>query len=172
MSRRPRPLALAALVPLALAGLVACGHVGGSAGASQGTPVGGLNVVAGQVAVPPNPDQAAARFLIQNTSAVDDELVGASSPDADAVAIHRSEIDLQGRAVMSEVTSLPVPARSEVTFEPGGLHVMLTGLHTELQAGDTVSLRLEFAEAGSRTVELDVVDGATMALGDEHEHAG
>lgn len=172
MSRRPRPLALAVLVPLAVLGLISCGHVGDSAGASQDAAATGLSVVAGQVAVPPNPDQAAARFLIQNTSGVDDQLVGASSPDADAVAIHRSEIDLQGRAVMSEVTSLPVPARSEVTFEPGGLHVMLTGLHTELRAGDTVSLRLEFAEAGSRTIELDVVDGATMAMGDEHDHDG
>lgn len=166
MFRRPRPLAL--LVPLALVGLVACGHLGSSAEASGGE----LTVVAGQVAVPPNPDQAAARFLIQNTTAVDDELVGASSPDADSVAIHRSEIDLEGRAVMTEVTSLAVPARSEVTFEPGGLHVMLTGLHQQLREGDTVALRLEFAEAGPRTVELDVVDGASMSMGEEHDHAG
>jgi copper(I)-binding protein len=168
MSRRPRPLALALLVPLALAGLVACGRLGASAEASDGE----LLVVGGQVAVPPNPDQAAARFLIQNSTAVDDELVGASSPDAESVAIHRSEIDAEGRAVMSEVTALAVPARSEVTFEPGGLHVMLTGLHQQLEAGDTVSLRLEFAEAGPRRVELDVVDGASMAMGEEHDHDG
>lgn len=168
MSRRPRPLTLFVLVSLALGGLVACGRVGVSAGAAAG----GLTVVAGQVAVPPNPDQAAARFLIQNETAVDDELVGASSPDADGVAIHRSEIDAEGRAVMNEVTALAVPARSEVTFEPGGLHVMLTGLHRRLQAGDTVSLRLEFAEAGSRTIELDVVDAAEMSVGGEHGHAG
>lgn len=168
MSRRPRLLAPALLVLLALAGLAACGHLGASAEASGGQ----VTVVGGQVAVPPNPDQAAARFLIQNTTAVDDELVGVSSPDADAVAIHRSEIDPEGRAVMSEVRSLAVPARSEVTFEPGGLHVMLTGLRHRLREGDTVALRLEFAEAGARTVELEVVDGATMNLGDEHDHDG
>ncbi len=168
MSRRSRPPALAVLLPLVLVGLVACGRLGASAEASEGE----VLVVGGQVAVPPNPDQAAARFLIQNSTAIDDELVGASSPDADLVAIHRSEIDAEGRAVMSEVTALAVPARSEVTFEPGGLHVMLTGIHRQLRAGDTVSLRLEFAEAGTRTVELDVVDGASMSMDEDHDHAG
>lgn len=168
MSRRPRPLALALLGSLSLVSLAACGRAGASADASGGD----VTVVAGQVAVPANPDQAAARFVIRNTTAVDDELVGVSSPDADLVAVHRSEVDPQGRAVMSEVAGLPVPARSEVTFEPGGLHVMLTGLHHRLRVGGTVSLRLEFAEAGTRRVELDVVDGATMAMGDGHGHGG
>lgn len=171
MSHRPRHL-VATLVATALLGLAACGSVGASAGPAEGR----INVVGGQVAVPPNPDQAAARFLIQNTTSVDDELVAVSSPDADAVEIHRSEIDAAGRATMSEVESLAVPARSEVTFEPGGLHVMLTGLHRRLRAGETISLTLRFAEAGSRRVRLDVVDPAEMALDmdmeGEHDHGG
>ena len=170
MSPRPRHLVLVAAALLALLGLAACGSQGASAGPDRG----GMTVVGGQVAVPPNPDQAAARFVIQNATSVDDELVGVMSPDADGVAIHRSEIDAAGRATMSEVSTLAVPARSEVTFEPGGLHVMLTGLHRRLRAGDTVSLRLEFAQAGPRTVRLDVVDPGEMStsrsMEGEHDH--
>ncbi|MBX3285597.1 MAG: copper chaperone PCu(A)C [Actinobacteria bacterium] len=175
MSHRPIHLVVVLAVASAL-GLASCGLVGSSARASEGR----LQVVGGQVAVPPNPDQAAARFLIQNATGVDDELVSVTSPDADAVAIHRSEVDAAGRATMTEISSLAIPARSEVTFEPGGLHVMLTGLHHRLRAGDTLSLTLRFAEAGTRTVRLDVVDPAQMAIDPgtdmhmegEHDHGG
>lgn len=166
MPRHLRPLVV---VLVALAGTSACARPGASATEAS---AGRVEVVDGQVAVPANPDQAAARFVIRNTGAVDDRLVAVSSPDAGSVAIHRSEIDSQGRALMTEVTSLAVPARSTVTFEPGGLHVMLADLHRRLRVGDIVSLRLEFAEAGSRHVELDVVDAAAMAMGDGHDHDG
>lgn len=167
--RRPRAILVVAALAAAVVGLGACGHGGSSA---EATEAGSVTVVGGQVAVPPNPDQAAARFLIQNTGSTADTLVAVSSPDADVVQIHRSEIDGQGRATMGEVSRLAVPARSEVTFEPGGLHVMLTGLHHRLRAGDTVSLRLTFVRAGVQTAELEVVDASAEPMDMDHHDGG
>ena len=43
-----------------------------------------------------------------------------------------------------------------VTAEPGGLHVMLTGLKKPLVAGTRVPLVLTFRHAGAITVQVDV----------------
>lgn len=149
--------ACALVVPLA-----ACGSGSGSAEA-QGT----LRVTEATVEVPPNPQIAAVRFVVDNGAATDDTLVGVSSPEAGAVAIHRSGVDAAGRATMVEVERLEIPARSRVTFEPGGLHVMLTGVRRSLRVGQTIPIRLTFAEAGTRTVRVEVIEPGTTPSGVE-----
>lgn len=164
MSRPLRAtLAALALVGLALGG---CGKGGEPAEAS-----GSLRVVDATVDVPPNPSQASVRFVVDNRSDEADELVAAASPDARAVEVHRSEVDDDGLATMQEVDRLAIPARSQVTFEPGGLHVMLRDPSEPLEAGQTVELDLTFAEAGTRTVTVRVVEPGTAPTdGGETEH--
>lgn len=151
MPRTHRPiLALIAVLAVVLA---ACGS---DAGAERS---GALTVTDATVDVPANPSQAAVRLVIDNQSDVDDELLSVSSPVAGGAAVHRSEVDDEGRATMSEVKGLSVPADEQVRFEPGGLHVMLTELNQPLAAGDTFDLVLTFAEAGEQTVEVAVAGG-------------
>jgi copper(I)-binding protein len=154
MPLHPRALAIAAA--LLVAPLVGCGSGDGSAEAS-----GSFRVVRATADVPANPDLASVRMVVENGSARADVLTSASSPDADDVSVHRSEVDDAGLATMRPVTRLAIPARSKVTFAPGGLHVMLEGLHRTLVAGDTLRLRLRFAEAGTRTVVVRVVEPGT-----------
>ena len=49
-----------------------------------------------------------------------------------------------------------MPARGQVSFKPGGLHVMLIGLRQELKPGDKFAVTLRFEKAGDRTIEAVV----------------
>lgn len=62
-----------------------------------------------------------------------------------------------GAMVMQEVTGgLDIPAGRTVVLEPGGYHVMLMDLVKPLQEGDRFDLTLTFAQAGEKTVEVEV----------------
>ena len=162
-----RLLTLIALVAVSLA---ACGTSPRS-GADGGT----LRVVEATIDVPVNPSTAAVRFVIANDTATADTLTGVSS-DVGSAAVHRSTVDDEGRSTMLAVPSMAIPARSKVTFAPGGLHVMLTGLRHELRVDDTVKLTLTFTRAGTRTVTARVVEPGSAPDADdsmqmEHNHA-
>jgi copper(I)-binding protein len=166
----PSRVALAALALVALvASLAGCGAGGDPAEAS-----GSLQVLGATVDRPANPSQASVRFVIDNGTDRADELRSVSSPQAGGADVHRSEVDDDGLATMTAVDGLPVPARSTVTFEPGGLHVMLRDLREPLVVGQVVELELTFAEAGVRRVEAVVVEpGADGGSETEHDtHAG
>ena len=176
----PRPISLVALCALALA-LVA-GGCGDTSDASHdrartgGVESGRVEVVGATVTLPPNPRQAAVRMVIVNGTDVDDTLLAASSPAAASVSIHRSDVDDEGRAVMDEVEELAVAKGSRVTFEPGGLHLMLEGLHSAPGVGDTIPVELTFAAAGDVTVDVAVVEPGTDVTDadespEEHDHA-
>lgn len=55
---------------------------------------------------------------------------------------------------------LPLPVEladnETLAFEPGGKHIMLSGLNTELKAGDTVTLTLHFADEINKEVSFIV----------------
>ncbi|CAN5419106.1 copper chaperone PCu(A)C [soil metagenome] len=157
-------LVLTALVALPLAG---CSK--GDASADSG---GSVRVLDATVEVPPNPSVASVRMVVDNGTGTDDELTGVASPVTEKVSVHRSETDDQGLATMVPVDALEIPARSKVTFEPGGLHVMLEGLTSPLEAGTTIELTLTFAHAGTRKATVKVVPfGSTTSgsSGSDHE---
>lgn len=157
MSRSARPLlAIAALLTvLSTSMLAACGS-------DSGQTEGSIEVTDAVVPFPPNPRQAAVYFTIENGSGTDDALVEASSTVAGTAVIHRSMTE-GGMASMDEQATVDVPAGETVTFEPGGLHVMLTELEGPLDVGDTFDVQLTFAEAGQQTVPVEVVAGIDAA---------
>lgn len=166
-------LAPLVLVPLLLAVTAACSDAGAATTAVQ--PSAGpatVHVEHATVDVPPLPEQAAVRMEVVNGTAQDDELVEARSSVADHVSIHRSDTDAAGRATMTAVARLSVPARSTVTFEPGGLHVMLTGIHRPLEVGERIPLRLRFERAGWVQAQVAVQAPGSSSAGEEggHDH--
>jgi len=177
MHRSPRSaLAVLLLVLVALAG---CSSPDGQASASSGTKApdsGQVEIVDATVDVPALPTQAAVRFVVENGTGQDDVLTGASSTAAEHVTVHRSTVDSKGLSTMRPVARLKIPARSRVTFAPGGLHVMLTGLRHRLVAGQTLPLKLTFAKAGTRTATVKVVKpgaaGSSEDMDMEHDHEG
>lgn len=164
--RRFRVLvALVALVAAVALPLAACGSDSDSAGSDAGSASGKMEVLDATVNVPLNPSQAAVRFVIDNGTDIDDELIAVSSTAADRAEVHKSDEDDEGRSIMEAVPRLKVPAGSSVVFEAGGLHVMLIDLAEDLTEGTTVPLTLTFEEAGDVDVTVDVV-----AAGNDDDH--
>ena len=75
-----------------------------------------------------------------------DRLVGASSPSASRAEVH--EMNMQGGVMrMREVPALMLPPGQAIVLRPGSYHIMLTGLTQPLRQGQSVVLRLAFANS-------------------------
>jgi len=101
----------------------------------------------------PNPARpiGAAFLTIRNDSDEANALVGASSPVAGVVEMHRMT-DENGMMKMEKVDSIDLPAKRETRLEPGGYHLMLFDLKKRLRDGDSVALELRFRDGSTQTV--------------------
>ncbi len=102
-----------------------------------------VDVSGAYVLAAPGADEAAAYFTLRNRSP--DSLVvrGASADLAREAAFHVQH--RSGAMVHMEPAGRPVlPPHGSLRLEPGGLHLMLTGLTRSLAPGDTVRLRVSF----------------------------
>lgn len=88
-------------------------------------------------------------------SGPDDRLTSVGTDRAEMAALHSSET-VNGVARMRMASDLVIPAGSTVEFAPSGTHVMLEGLKAPLVTGQTLSLELRFAKAGTRNVTVSV----------------
>jgi copper(I)-binding protein len=96
-------------------------------------------------------------LAIINRGAHADRLIAQRSPIAARVEIHESR-KLQGMMEMRSVAAVECPPGATVKMEPGGLHIMLVGLLRPLAAGMDFPLELQFAQAGTMTVQVHVSD--------------
>lgn len=106
----------------------------------------------------------AAYLTVHNSGAADDALIAAATPVAETAELHTHEMD-GGVMRMRRMDLVDIPAGETVTFEPGGLHVMLFGLSAPLRAGGTFPITLTFDGAGDITVEASVVSIADTLQG-------
>ncbi|WP_421119516.1 copper chaperone PCu(A)C [Aquihabitans daechungensis] len=165
------PFAAIALSTFLLVGAAACGSGDGATSASaQGTEPATVHVDDATIDWPANPSVAAVRMLVRNGTDTDDRLLTVSSPVAEASSIHRTDTDDQGRSTMERQDGVAVPARSTVTFESGGLHVMLTDLDVDLHVGDQVTLNLTFEQAGTVQAQAEVVEPGSAGDDSEGNH--
>jgi periplasmic copper chaperone A len=89
----------------------------------------------------------AAYLMITNDGDAPDSLVSASCACAAQVGIHSTKM-MGGMMMMGDAAPLVIPAHRSVTFKPGGLHLMLTGLKEKLVAGGEQDLTLTFQHQG------------------------
>lgn len=101
-------------------------------------------------------ENGAAYFVIENGTGVDDTLLSVSSEIASAAEVHMSMSDDNGVMSMQMQEAVPVLAKDQVEFKPGGLHVMLIALAQDLNVGDTIPVTLNFEKAGSIKVDVSV----------------
>ena len=100
-------------------------------------------------AAPPGASTIAVYFEARARAA--DALIGVSTPLADQADVHATT-EVDGMMQMRPVARVDLPARKTIKLAPGGMHVMLTGVHQPLAAGAQFPLHLKFANAG----EVDV----------------
>lgn len=126
----------------------------------------GLHVVEAWSRQSPMMELAGAAYLtIVNDTDVDDALVGASSPAAATVEIHKTTQAEDGTMAMAPVDAVPIPAGGVVALAPGGYHIMLIELAAPLVEGQTFELTLEFAASEPQTVMVPVRAIGPMATG-------
>lgn len=81
------------------------------------------------------------------TSPDGDTLVGASSPASSGASVHEMTVDGNIMRMREVSGGLALPAGKPVTLQPGGYHIMLTGLKAPLKMGQTVRVYLSFAKS-------------------------
>ena len=103
-------------------------------------------------------DNGAVYFVINNPTDQPDTLLSVTTPLDAQAELHKSSMDANGVMMMEPQENVPVPANSTVEFKPGGLHVMLVGLTTDLKVGDTIKITLNFEKAGNLLIEVPIRD--------------
>ncbi len=94
-------------------------------------------------------------MTIRNGGGAADRLIGVES-DAAKFAMLHNFVENQGAREMAPIDAIEVPALGALTLGPGGFHVMLVSLTRDLNTGDTIDLKLHFAQAGLVTVRTEV----------------
>jgi len=89
------------------------------------------------------------------TSVQGGRLVEASSPVATSAEVHEMKMD-GDMMKMRGVDVLPLPAGKPVEFKPNGYHLMLTGLKSQVKAGDVVPIKLIVEDAKGKRQVVDV----------------
>jgi len=140
---------------LALAGagmaLTACGQ-----GAKTTAPK--ITLSKAWMRLPPGSRDTSAAYLIIENDGGADTLVSVSSPLADEVQMHISEMKDDVMSMRREEV-VPIPAHGTVIYKPGGRHLMVFGIHEGVKTGDKLTLTLTFERAGTMTVEGVVGSG-------------
>lgn len=103
---------------------------------------------------PPGTSVTAAYMVIENPTAVADELLSVSCGCSASASIHAVEMR-KGSMIMKEVASVAVPAGASATLSPGGYHVMLEGLSGGIK--ESVVLELRFRSGVRILVEAPVL---------------
>lgn len=116
-----------------------------------------LSIEPGQIRMPmPGRTVTAAYLTIYNQQQQAVTLIAASSPAFERVEIH-THLHQDGVMRMVRLDKLDLAAEQSVTFQPGGLHLMLFNPQQELTEGLKIPLTLEFADGQTLHTELPVV---------------
>ncbi len=120
------------------------------------------------------PQQKASGAFMRLTSDVDARLVAVESSVAGTAEIHEMVMD-SGVMKMSPVAGLDLPAGKTVELKPGGYHVMLFNLKTQLKDGETAPLTLTVENRDGSRQTLDVTApvrplGAPAGMPMKHGH--
>lgn len=98
---------------------------------------------------------AAGYFTVKNDTDKPVALTGAASPACGMVMLHQS-VEENGVGKMLPVKSVAVPAHGQLTFAPGGYHLMCMQPQASMTIGHSVPLTLKFADGQSLTAAFPV----------------
>ncbi|MEE3128250.1 MAG: copper chaperone PCu(A)C [Actinomycetota bacterium] len=177
ITRPARALGLSAAAVLLVGGLAACGEESGSATSGETTAASATDAASSLVVGDPwvratagteDTSMTAAFMTIDNTGDEDVTLVGASSEVAGMVEIHEMLMVDGAMAMQAMDAGLVIEAGRGKVLEPGGYHVMLMDVQTELAPGDEVALTLEFSDGSTEDLTVPVKE-FTEEEGHYHE---
>ena len=98
----------------------------------------------------------AAFLTLVNHGDRNDALIEAAAPTvAKRTRLARFVVH-DGTMSLPTLADIPIPAHKTIGIAPGGYHVMLEGLKTQLKKGSHFPLTLTFRHAGTVTVSVEV----------------
>ncbi len=110
------------------------------------------------------PQQKASGAFMQLTSEKEVRLVAAQSPVANVVEIHEMVMD-KDVMKMRQIPGLDLAAGQVLALKPGGYHVMLIDLKSQLKGDDVVPLTLTFEDPKTKARFTQEVSAPVTALG-------
>src|SRR3954463_2048538 len=120
-------------------------------------------------ATPTGAKVAGAYLTVENKGSASDRLMGGSGDVAGRVEIHEMAMDNGVMRMRPLDKGLDIEPGKTVKLAPGGYHLMLLDLKSQLKQGDKVPLTLQFEKAGKVTLSLDVQGvGAQAPAGGDH----
>lgn len=150
---------IALALSVATLGLAACGQ--GSEAPSE-TARSGIEVTEGRMvlnAVSGNP--AAVYFNLANNTDGPITIRGASVANAESAMLHSYQ-EWDGKMIMGEMAPLAVPAGGTTTFAPGGQHVMVMGVSSQLQAGGSTEVTLKLLGGGTHSFPVNILPAGSV----------
>lgn len=132
-------------------------------GAGPGAPLEASDL---HVSAPrPGTSMSVGYLSLTNPGDVDVTITAVTSPQFERVEMHRTTLE-NGVSRMRPVPGLDVPAGATVQFEPGGLHLMLTGRRGD---ADRVMLQFRSGDALLLAVDAPLDDPVSSAPARENE---
>ena len=110
----------------------------------------------------PVPGQNMGGAFVTLTSDRDAQLIGATSPVAEKMELHTMKMEGE-KMLMAQVSSIPLPANTQVQLKPGSLHLMFMGLKQPLAEGQTVPITLKI-QLSSGYVETLTIQAPVKSL--------
>ena len=95
----------------------------------------------------------AAYITLDNSHGPSDVLLSVSTPAASATEIHTMTME-NDIMRMRRMENAPLPNGEVLSFQPGGMHIMLIGLTSQIQEGDEVVFTFVFEKMGEKTITL------------------
>jgi periplasmic copper chaperone A len=121
-------------------------------------------------------------LTIENKGSTPDRLIGGSADVAGSVQVHEMSMDGGVMKMRPLEKGLAIDPGKTVKLAPGGYHLMMMDLKSQLKQGDKVLVTLEFEKAGKVTVSLDVAgvgaqgpaasSGGKMEMNKMQDHSG
>lgn len=101
------------------------------------------------------PGAPAAGAFMSLTADANMTLIAAESKASKVVELHTMKME-NGVMIMRAVPQIDLPKGQTVSLKPGGLHVMLIGLHAPLKAGEKVDMTLRVKDSQGKEQRLPV----------------
>jgi len=116
---------------------------------------------------PPSARTLAAYMRIINTTAADLSITKIASPSFKKLEIHQTSTT-NNMMRMHKVEQATLPARGNLTLEPGGKHLMLFSPKQRFKAGDHVIINLSFSNGSQHEVHAIVKKDNGMSHHKKH----
>lgn len=95
-------------------------------------------------------------FYIINHSNTPDRLVSISTNGVKTTEMHTMAVVNDIMKMEKMHNGIEIPGNGEITFKPGGNHIMFMGLSQPFKLGDKISAKLTFENAGTIDVDFSV----------------